>query len=103
MADPITKALEVLNDALKRDPAALTQLVNLRVDCNADLVDHPLIQSAVYLGVAKVGVLGLINGVVGNSPSGVIGAEGSIDRETGQFIQIRKFVDMRSSKTDIIA
>jgi|TARA_B100000315_G_scaffold233025_1_gene245832 hypothetical protein len=103
MADPIFKALEVLNDALIRDPAAITQLVNLRVDCNAQLIDHPLIQSAEYHGVAKVGVLGLINGIVGNSPSGVIGAEGTIDRDTGLFIKIRKFVDMRSDKTDVIA
>jgi hypothetical protein len=103
MADPILKAIDVLNDALKRDPVAITQLVNIRVDCNAELVRHPVIQSADYYGVAKVGVLGLINGIVGNSPSGVIGAEGSIDRETGQFTVIRKFVDLRHDKTDIIA
>ncbi|MBT3990428.1 MAG: hypothetical protein HON14_04925 [Rhodospirillaceae bacterium] len=103
MADPILKAIDVLNDALKRDPVALTQLVNLRVDCNAELVRHPTIQSADYHGVAKVGVLGLINGIIGNSPSGVIGAEGSIDRDTGQFTVIRKFVDLRNEKTDIIA
>jgi hypothetical protein len=79
MTDPILKAIEVLNDALKRDPIAITQLVNLRIDCNAQLVNHPTIQSSVYHGVSKVGLLGLVNGIVGNSPSGVIGAEGSIE------------------------
>ena len=102
MSDPILKAIEVLNDALERDPIAITQLVNLRVNCNPQLVNHPTIQSSVYHGTSKVGVLGLINGIVGNSPSGVIGAEGSIQRDTGQFTVIRQFVDLRNDKTDII-
>ena len=102
MSDPILKAIEVLNDVLERDPVAITQLVNLRVDCNPQLVNHRTIQSSVYHGTSKVGVLGLINGIVGNSPSGVIGAEGSIERDTGQFTVIRQFVDLRNDKTDII-
>jgi hypothetical protein len=102
MSDPILKAIEVLNDALERDPIAITQLVNLRVDCNSQLVSHPTIQSSVYHGTSKVGVLGLINGIVGNSPSGVIGAKGSIERDTGQFTVIKQFVDLRNDKTDII-
>ena len=102
MFDPILKAIEVLNDALERDPIAITQLVNLRVNCNPQLVSHPTIQSSVYHGTSKVGVLGLINGIVGNSPSGVIGAEGSIECNTGQFTVIRQFVDLRNDKTDII-
>ena len=102
MSDPILKAIEVLNDALERDPIAITQLVNLRVNCNPQLVNHPTIQSSVYHGTSKVGVLGLINGIVGNSPSGVIGAEGSIECNTGQFTVIRQFVDLRNDKTDII-
>ena len=102
MSDPILKAIEVLNDVLERDPVAITQLVNLRVDCNPQLINHPTIQSSVYHGTSKVGVLGLINGIVGNSPSGVIGAEGSIERDTGQFTVIRQFVDLRNDKTDII-
>ena len=102
MSDPITKAITILNDALERDPVAITQLVNLRVNCNVQLIKHPTIQSSVYNGVNKVGFLGLINGIIGNSPTGVIGAEGSIKLETGQFIIIRKFVDLRDDKTDII-
>ena len=103
MSDPITKALTVLNEALDKDRRALTELVNLRVDCNKALINHPTIQVGVYDGVAKVGVLGLINGVLGDSPSGVIGAKGSIDGLTGRFNRVHKFVDLRSEKTDVIA
>ena len=103
MSDPITKALLVLNEALDQDPKAITELVNFRVDCNKVLTNHPTIQVGVYDGVAKVGVLGLINGVLGDSPSGVIGAKGSIDGLTGQFVQVQKFVDLRLEKTDVIA
>jgi len=102
MTDPILNAIKVLNDALERDPVAITKLVNLRVDCSTQLVNHPTIQTSAYHDVAKVGVLGLINGIIGNSPSGVIGAEGTIDRDTGQFTVIRQFVDLRNDKTDLI-
>ena len=102
MTDTILKAVKALNDALERDPVAITKLVNLRVDCNHQIVNHPTIQTSAYHGVSKVGVLGLVNGIIGNSPSGVIGAEGTIDRDTGQFTVIRQFVDLRNDKTDLI-
>tara|TARA_X000001036_G_scaffold41891_1_gene33601 strand:- start:658 stop:975 length:318 start_codon:yes stop_codon:yes gene_type:complete len=102
ISDPVTRAIAVLNDALDLDPKAITQLVNLRVDCNTQLAKHPTIQSSIYHGVTKVGTLGLINGIIGNSPSGVIGAEGTIERNTGQFTLVRRFVDLREEKTDII-
>ena len=103
MSDPISKALQVLNEALELDPSAITELVNLRVGCNKGLTNHATIHVGVYDGVAKVGVLGLINGVIGNSPSGVIGAKGSIDGQTGRFVRVQKFVDLRNEKTDVIA
>ena len=90
-----------MNDALERDPIAIIHLVNLRVNCNSQLVNQATIQSSVYHGISNVGVLGLINCIVGNAPSGVIGAEGLIERDTGQFFIIRKFVDLRNDKTDI--
>ncbi len=103
MTDHITKAISVLNDALALDPKAITELVNLRVECNKDLVNHPLIQSGVYGGVAKVGVLGILNGVIGDSPTGVVGAEGVFDQDTGRFLRIKRFVDLRTEKVDVIA
>ncbi len=102
MTDPVSQAIKILNDALQRDPEAITKLVNLRVGCNVQLVNHPTIQTSIYHGIAKIGVLGLINGIVSNSPTGAIGAEGSIKRETGQFTVIRRFIDLRDDKTDVI-
>ena len=103
MSDAVTRALEVLNDALKRDPEAITQLVNLRVPCNSELAAHPLVQVADYEGVTRIGVLGLINGALGDSPTGVIGAKGTLDGATGRFLRVRRFVDLRLEKVDVIA
>ena len=103
MPDPISHAIEILNEALACDPAAVTQLVNLRVECNSELVNHPTIQVGEYYGVAKVGILGLINGALSDSPSGAIGAKGTIDTATGQFVRVRRFVDLRDEKVDVIA
>ena len=41
MPDPVTHAVNVLNDVLERDPEAITRLINLRVDCNDRLAAHP--------------------------------------------------------------
>ena len=66
MSDPVTKALGVLNDALERDPEAITQLVNLRVPCRKTLGDHPTVQIALYGDEYRVGILGLLNGMLGD-------------------------------------
>lgn len=103
MSDAVTRAIQVLNDALERDARAITDLVNLRVECNRDLAAHPLIQVADHGGSTRIGVLGLINGVLGDSPTGVIGAKGTVDTATGYFIRIDRFVDLRVEKVDVIA
>ena len=51
MADAVTKALQVLNEALQLDPEAVTRLVNLRVECNPGLAAHQTIQVGAYDGV----------------------------------------------------
>ena len=101
MEDPVARAITVLNDALERDPAAITGLVNMRVECNDALSAHPTIQVGLYGGVHKVGVLGLLNGALGDSPSGVIGAQGKMDA-SGRFLRVKKFVDLRLEKVDVI-
>ncbi|MGB0684291.1 MAG: hypothetical protein ACPGOV_16420 [Magnetovibrionaceae bacterium] len=103
MADAVSKAIEILNEALRRDRAAITELVNLRVECNRDLSDHPLIQVGRYEGVYRIGFLGLMNGLLGDSPTGVIGAEGLADERSGRFKSIRRFVDLRNEKLDVLA
>lgn len=104
MTDAVTHAVEVLNDVLARDPDAITQLFNLRVDCNDSLSAHPFVQVSLYEDKRqRIGLLGLINGLLGESPSGVIGARGLVDAETGRFARIREFVDLRQEKVDYLA
>lgn len=103
MQDPVNHALMVLNDALERDSEAIRRLVNLRVDCNDRLAAHPTIQVADYGGILKVGVLGLLNAALADSPSGVIGAKGRVNADNGLFIQINQFVDLRAEKLDELA
>ena len=103
MSDSVSRAVKVLNEALERDPEAISRLINLRVDCNDRLAAHPTIQVADYAGVHRVGVLGLLNAALGDSPSGVIGAKGQIKADTGQFVRIKQFVDLRTEKFDELA
>ncbi len=101
MIDPVTSAINILNEALDRDPAAITELVNMRVPCNKQLSDHPTIHTTVIEGVFRLGVLGLLNGALGSSPSGVIGAEGQMN-DAGRFVKIKQFIDLRLTKIDVL-
>ncbi len=103
MSDPVKRAIDVLNEALEKDPEAIRRLLNLRVDCNKDLARHPTIQTAIYGGVDRIGLLGLLNGILGDSPSGVIGAKGLMDEGSGRFARITRFVDLRMEKVDYLA
>lgn len=94
--DPnVQRALNILNDALERDPLALTQLVNARVSCNEKLAKHKSVQIGVYDDAYKVGVLGLINGILGYKQGG-IGAEGDVDTRTKRFSRVRRFVHTKA-------
>jgi hypothetical protein len=103
MADPIQAAVKLLNEALERDPDAITQLVNLRVACNEKLTHHPTIQVHKFGDVHKIGILGLLNGALGGGPSGDIGAKGTVDPSSGQFTKIQRFVDLRLERLDLLA
>jgi hypothetical protein len=102
MEDGVTRAVAVLNDALGRDPEAITRLINMRVECNDRLASHPLIQTGVYGGVHRVGILGLLNAALADSPSGVIGARGTTDGATGLFTRVKEFVDVRPDRLDVL-
>ena len=103
MSDPISEAVELLNDVLERDPEAITRLINMRVDCNENLANHGTAKVQKFGDVYRIGVLGLLNGVLGGSPSGDIGAKGPIIGDTGNFLRIKKFVDLRAEHLDILA
>ncbi len=90
--DPtVRRALLVLNDALERDPQALTHLVNARISCNEKMIGHPTVQVKVDYADYKIGILGLINGILGYKRGG-IGAEGELDPSSGRFMRIRRFI-----------
>lgn len=94
--DPnVQRALDILNEALERDPTALTQLVNARVTCEERLAKHKSVQTGVYDGAHKVGVLGLINGILGYKRGG-IGAEGDVDPRSGRFTRVRRFIHTKA-------
>lgn len=103
MNDPIASAVSLLNDALERDPEAMIQLVNMRVDCNERLAAHPTIQVQRFGDVHRIGVLGLLNGALGGGPSGDIGAKGTLEPGTGKFTRIKRFVDLRAERLDVLA
>lgn len=57
---------EYLNELVAIDPAAIQRLMGSRVACNDGLLNHPTTQVSVTEGVGPcVGVLGLLNGLIG--------------------------------------
>jgi hypothetical protein len=54
--------LDILNDAVKADPVAMTDLCESRVPCNDELADHPTIQVCGFDPIV-VGMIGVINGI----------------------------------------
>jgi hypothetical protein len=63
--------IERLNEISKRDPVAFGKLIEARIECNEALADHPSVQVSNHEpGLAKVGVLGIINGLIGTIDNG---------------------------------
>jgi len=62
--------IERLNKILDYDKNAISNLLSTRVLCNQAIADHPTVQVLFTGSVTKVGVLGLINGLVGVIPEG---------------------------------
>ncbi len=68
----IPQVLALLNEAMLCDPKAVGDLIEQRVLCNTNLVEHPTIQ-VVWTPdggdnrrqIPKVGLLGVLNGIFG--------------------------------------
>lgn len=103
MSDSVATAVQLLNEALDRDPNAITQLVNLRVNCNEQLASQPKIQATLTDDGYRIGILGLLNGILATSSVGSIGAQGTIEKKTGKFRHIRRFIDLRTDHFDVRA
>ena len=74
MFDDITKAtkqdladllIKRLNEISKTDPTAMEWLLKNRVECNDALADHPTVQVNSEGDKPMVGMLGILNGLVG--------------------------------------
>lgn len=60
------RIVEIMNEALKLDPRAITELVETRISCSVALADHPSIQiQAGNRGDPVIGLLGILNGLAG--------------------------------------
>lgn len=68
----VNKAVEILNELLILDPAAITSLANNRVACSDRLATDSTAVCARTNGVMRVGMVGVINAMV---EDGFIGAE----------------------------
>lgn len=68
--DKINQAIEVLNSVHQADPTVLPLLIDYRVPCNRAVADDPTVQVGVHDGLWTVGLLGIVNGIVGVDTNG---------------------------------
>lgn len=83
------RTISLMNDAIDCDREAVEKLVEARVECNDELAEHETIQTGDYHepGKNSVGLLGILNGIVGVDEEnwGCIAA--SYDSETKKLIR----------------
>ncbi len=84
-----SQVVDFLNDMLRTDPEAISALFNHREPCNSLMIDHPYVMA--QLGrdnVARVGVLGLLNGMIGqeNNRLNFAAAPGAPIQETPMIV-----------------
>ena len=90
----VDNAIQVLNDALAADPAAVAALMAMETPCNDALADHPTIQvgeSRLTPGITVVRPIGLINGLFGAAEDdwGFIAMEVDDSGRISEFLRIR--------------
>ena len=80
--DIAERIVDTLNEAHKADPKAIEILVRVRSWCNQPLAEHPSIQCGTTVdGLYTLGLVGLLNGFVGEGPIRVA-AQFSVDCPT---------------------
>lgn len=62
--------IERLNEISRTDPVAMTKLVSARVPCNEEMASHSSVQVDCSTEHPTVGLLGILNGLVGTIGSG---------------------------------
>ena len=81
----VVGVLAVLNEMVAMDPEAAHALVEQRVPCNKALQGHPTIQVQVDGTKAKVGLLGVLNGLFGADEEGWGPIAACFDDDTGKL------------------
>lgn len=83
----IDHVVEVLNEINRADPTVLPKLIALRVPTNQTLAEHPTVQVHAYDSPDKysVGILGILNGIVGSGEFGPICAIVETDGSISSF------------------
>ena len=66
----LNQAIEMLNEMVKADPDATLALINTRVACSKELAEHHSIQVDGSVDPARVGFLGVLNGLFGINEQG---------------------------------
>lgn len=84
MTVSIDDIVDVLNQAAASDPVATGNLIAQRVKCNTKLADHPTIQVSPE---QTVGLLGIINGIIGSCGMKPIAAIVNTDGTIHKFIR----------------
>lgn len=104
----IDKAVRVLNEINALDPTVMPKLIEYRVECNEVLANHPTVQVGNYHGFEgapfHVGLLGIINGILGDGGYGpiecIVEKDGSISGfRKGQGNEISG-LDAEAKKSD---
>jgi hypothetical protein len=67
------RIIDILNECLAIDPNAIHNLIEFRTPTNQALADHPSVQVNAEGAVPVVGMLGILNGIVGVIPGSEIG------------------------------
>lgn len=85
--------IERLNEIARHDPEAIAKLIEQRVPCNDEMAEHPTVQVNTDYGGPRVGVLGLLNGLVGAIDEGKLKGYGFIAAvydDNGTFLRFRR-------------
>lgn len=85
-----------LNGLLEVDRHAVTELIEHRVKCNHRMKTHPTVQVVVDQDIPRVGMLGILNGMLGIDESGTGPLVARFD-DDGKLVEF--FVRERTGET----
>jgi hypothetical protein len=76
------RIVNLLNELIKLDQDAISNLVSARVACNEAMSNHPTVQVWSHgYGEFTIGLMGLLNGLVPTRPDGY--GQIAVDMDTG--------------------